>query len=192
MAFDLNKVIEANKTEDGLNVEEVMKAIDNDYVNPIIASKKPNLEKANQEFLGSVMKDLGIDGNTLDDFKVWTKKMGGNTDQFKEENITLSNQLKELKGKYEEVSNEYGKVKQEYATTAQLSKIKDIGIVGEEAEFLQYKLSKQVTEETPFDKLLEEYAKEEQKTKTDQKFVKKNFKSTGGEFMDAFNSRKKY
>lgn len=192
MAFDLNKVLETHKTDEGFNVDEVMKAIDNDYVNPIIASKKPNYEKANQEYLGTVMQELGIEGNSLDDFKVWTKKMGGNTDSIKEENITLSKQLNEIKQQYESVNSEYGKIKQEYATTAQLSKIKDIGVVGEEAEFLQYKLSKQVTEETPFDKLLEEYAKETQKTGTDQKFIKKPFKGNGGEFMEAFNSRKKY
>ena len=192
MEFKLDKVMEANKTEEGYNLEGIMKAIDNDYVNPIVAKNKPNLEKANQEYLGTVMTDLGIDGNTVEDFKVWTKKMGGNTDEIKEANIKLEKELSDMRGNFETVNGEYGKLKSQFATTQQLTKIQALGVVGEEAEFLQYKLSKKVTEENTFDQVLEEYAKDVQKTDTDQKFVKKNFKGGQGEFMDAFNKRKKY
>ena len=192
MAFELNKVMEANKTDDGYNVENIMKAIDNEYVNPIVAKNKPDIDKINSEYLGTVMKDLGINGNTIDEMKVWTKQMGGNTDEIKEQNLTLTTNFKELEVKYNDINEKYGIQQKDLVTNKQVNKIISSGFEADDAEFIQYKLSKQVTEENTFDSLLEDYAKDKQKTKTDNKFVKTNFKKGESEFTSAYKAQKKY
>ena len=192
MKFDLKEVVEQHKTDDGLNYEAVMKSIDEQYVNPIIASKKPNVEKIQAEYVGTIAQDLGIEGNTVDDIKLWAKKMGGNTDEIKEANLTLEKQLKEYKTNFEQVNNEYSTLKQSHTEMQRLSKINGLGILGEDAEFLNYKLSKQVTEEKTFESLLEEYAKENKPSGTTMKFQKKRgFDGGKSDFLQAFEDRKK-
>ena len=59
MKFDLEEAIKQSTQEDGkLDTDKLMGMIDNDYVNPIVASKKPKFdEKAETDFIES----LGID-----------------------------------------------------------------------------------------------------------------------------------
>jgi phenylalanyl-tRNA synthetase alpha subunit len=61
--FNLEEVIKANTGEDGvINFEAIKKAIDNDYVNPIVASNKPNVDEIKAKAQSELFESLGIDG----------------------------------------------------------------------------------------------------------------------------------
>ena len=72
----------------------------------------------------------------------------------------------------------------------QLSKIAALGVDNEEAEFLQFKLSKQVTDEKDFDAVLAEYSKEMKKTTTTNKVLPKRFNGEKSEYLKAYEERK--
>jgi len=178
--YDLKKLIEANTVEGVIDYDKVMGTLDNDYVNPIVA-KKTDKEKLMPEVIANVVKELGIDGESIDDLKLYVKKMGGSTDEIKEANIKLELELKDIKAKYEtEVETRTQletKAKEEY----QINKIKSLGNEDEEqVEFLKYKFNKQVTEEKDFDTVVAEYAKKNN-VKTTTKFIKDDFGKQSGE-----------
>jgi len=116
--------------------------------------------------------------------------MGGSTDEFKEANIKLEKQLKELENKYNiEVETRTtlenaSKLEKEYAA------IKQLGVQDEDQlEFLHFKFNKAVTEEKPYEQVVAEYAKEN-KLKTTTKFIKNEFggnTESGIDISEAFN-----
>lgn len=174
---DIKELVESYKTEDGVNWEEANKAY-NEHINNIVSSKvskevEKAKESAQQEITKSFINDLGIEAEDVDGVKVWAKKMMGNTDEFKEQNIQLEKQLKEAQAKAKEFENNYKQVNNEYTTTKQIQKIIGKGYDPEQAEYLQFKLSKQVNEEQSFDDLLESITEpEETKPKSTNRFVK--------------------
>jgi hypothetical protein len=177
--YDLKKLIEANTVEGVIDYDKVMGVIDNDYVNPIVA-KKTDKEKLMPEVIASVVKELGINGESIDDLKLYVKQMGGSTDSIKEENIKLSLQLKEIQSNYDkEVATRTEletKAKEEY----QVNKIKSLGIEdNDQVEFLKFKFNKQVNDEKDFDTVVAEYAKENG-VKTTTKFIKDDFSNQAG------------
>ena len=177
--YDLKKVIEANTVDDVIDYEKVMSALDNEYVNPIVA-KKTDKEKLIPEAVASIVKDLGIDGESVDDLKLYVKQMGGNTDAIKEENISLTLKLKELENDLNTKAETLTKYENETKAQKQTAKIKSLGIEdAEQIEFLTYKFNKLVTEEKDFDTVVAEYAKEND-VKTTTKFVKDDFGNSQG------------
>jgi len=177
--YDLKKVIEANTVDDVIDYEKVMSALDNEYVNPIVA-KKTDKEKLIPDVVASIVKDLGIDGDSVDDLKLYVKKMGGNTDEVKEENIALTLKLKELENDLNTKVETLTKYENETKAQKQTAKIKSLGIEdADQIEFLTYKFNKLVNEEKDFDTVVEEYAKQND-VKTTTKFVKDEFGDSQG------------
>lgn len=176
--YDLKKVIEANTVDGVINYDGVMGTIDNDYVNPIVA-KKTDKTKLIPEVVADVVKELGIDGTSIDDLKLYVKKMGGSTDEIKEANIKLENELKELKGLYDVEVETRTKIENETRLNKEIAAIKGLGIEDKDAiDFYHYKFNKAVTEEKTFEQVVEEYAKEND-VKTTTRFVKDDFGSGG-------------
>jgi len=187
--YDLKKVIEEFTVDEVVDYDKVMAKLDNDYVNPIVA-KKTDESKLLPKAIAQVVSELGVEGESIDDLKLYVKKMGGSTDEFKEANIKLEKQLKELENKYNiEVETRTtlenaSKLEKEYAA------IKQLGVQDEDQlEFLHFKFNKAVTEEKPYEQVVAEYAKEN-KLKTTTKFIKNEFggnTENGIDISEAFN-----
>jgi len=177
--YDLKKLVEANTVDGVIDYDKVMAGLDNDYVNPIVA-KKTDKEKLMPEVIASVVKELGIDGESIDDLKLYVKKMGGSTDEIKEANIKLEKQLKEIQANYETEVATRTKLENDTKETYQINKIRSLGVEdNDQVEFLQFKFNKQVTEEKDFDAVVAEYAKENG-VKTTTKFIKDDFSNPNG------------
>lgn len=186
---DVKELVESFKNDDGeINWEKANEAY-NKNINDIVVSKvSKETEKAQQEATNKVFNELGIEADTLEDAKVWAKRMNGKTDEFKERNAKLEKQLKELQG----VSDELNKYKQQATQTSQINKLLAKGVDAEQAEFLQYKFNKQVDEDTSFDDIANKYFEEnEPKPKSTNKFVK-NKKTSGDEVDPSIKKRYKY
>jgi len=181
--YDLKSIIETNTVEGVVDYEKVMASVDNDYVNPIVA-KKTDKEKLLNETVSTFVKELGIDGTTVDDVKLYIKQMGGNTDEIKEANIALDLKVKELQGLYDTEVETRTAVEKETLLSKQMESIKGLGVTDkDQLEFLHYKFNKQVTEELPFDTVVSNYAKEN-KVNTDTKFIKDTFGNDGAGGLD--------
>ena len=93
-----------------LELDDVQRTIDNDYVNPIVKkTKEETIEKAKDEIKDSAVNDfvknLKLDGvENVDAFKAYTKRLQSTTEE-KDEIITkYEKELNEIKPKYEELS----------------------------------------------------------------------------------------
>lgn len=154
---DLKAFLEKYKTEDGYDYEAAEQAI-NDDINNIVAKNKPSeetlLEKAQQKLI----EGLGVDASSLDDLKTYIKKMGGNTDEIKEQNLKLEKEYKQLQQEHQQTLDNYNKIQSEYTTKQQLDKVKSLGLKSDdEVEFHHFKVSKLVSEDKDFDTALNEY-----------------------------------
>jgi len=175
--YDLKEVITANTVDDVVDYVKVMELLDNEYVNPIVA-KKTDKEKLSKEAVTSLVKELGIQGESVEDLKLYIKQMGGSTDEAKEANILLELALKELQGKYDGEVDIRTKLETVTKTTNERDAIKALGIEDKDSiDFLHFKLSKLVTDDKDFTKVVEEYAKEKD-VKTTTRFIKDDFGST--------------
>ena len=162
---NIKSLIEQHTNDEGVIDYDSVETAINEEVNNIVAKNKPDTDKLKQDLHGEVAKEiiggLGIEGQTVDDLKLWAKKMAGNTDEFKETNIKLEQELEALKKQYEEVETAKNQIEQEYTTTQQLQKIKQLGVKDDEtAEFVKFKLDKMVSDEKDFDTALDEFRNE--------------------------------
>jgi len=162
---NIKSLIEQHTNDEGVIDYESVETAVNDEVNNIVAKNKPDTDKLKQDLHGEVAKEiisgLGIEGESVDDLKLWAKKMAGNTDEFKETNIKLEQELESLKKQYEEVETAKNNIEQEYTNTQQLQKIKALGVKDDEtAEFVKFKLDKVVGEDKDFDTALDEFRNE--------------------------------
>ena len=162
---NIKSLIEQHTNDEGVIDYDSVETAVNEEVNNIVAKNKPDTDKLKQDLHGEVAKEiiggLGIEGQTVDDLKLWAKKMAGNTDEFKETNIKLEQELEALKKQYEEVETAKNQIEQEYTTTQQLQKIKQLGVKDDEtAEFVKFKLDKMVSDEKDFDTALDEFRNE--------------------------------
>jgi hypothetical protein len=187
--YDLKKVIEANTKEGVIDYEKVMGAIDNDYVNPIVA-KKTDESKLLPKAVSQVISELGINGESIDDVKLYIKQMGGNTDEIKEENLQLTKKLKEIENQYNETVEAKSKLENDFKEKQQTDMlVKKLGIDTstkegqKQLEFYKWDFNKQVDDETTFENVVEKYVKEND-IKTTTKFIKDDFGSGGGKELD--------
>lgn len=159
---NIKSLIEQHTNEEGVVDYEQLETSVNDEINNIVAKNKPDTDKLKEELHGEVtneiIRGLGVEGQSIDDLKLWAKKMAGNTDEFKETNIKLEEELTKAKEELERISQEKQTIEQEYTTTQQLQKIKQLGVADDEtAEFIKFKLDKAVSEDKDFDTALNEF-----------------------------------
>ena len=153
----------------------------NTHVNGIIKKNtSKELEKVKGEAFKTFIQEIGVEAEDLDGVKLWAKKMNGNTDEVKELNIKLEKELKEIKDKYDLSNKELSEFKAQALKSARLNAIVGKGFDNDEAEFIEFKLNKLVTEEKDFDKVLEEYAEENKPKTSTNKFIKTKHKKDDG------------
>ena len=175
--YDLKAIIEANTVDGVIDYEKVMGDIDNGYVNPIVA-KKSDKTKLIPEVTAQLIKELGVEGESIDDLKLYVKQMGGSTDEIKEAKLALDKKYKELEEKYNGEVETRTKYEQEKQEAHRNDLIKGLGITDEkQIEFLKWDFNRKVTEDKDFDTVVAEYAKENDVTTT-TKFVKDTFGPT--------------
>lgn len=162
---DLKALLKQHTTEDGqIDYDGVQEAV-NEEINNIVAKNKPNTEKLKEELKSEVAKEiiggLGIDGESVEDLKLWSKKMGGNTDEVKEQNVLLENELKKAQEELNAISEAKQTLEADLSNRERLSKIKEYGVHDNEtAEFVKFKLDKLVDDTTDFDTALEQFRQE--------------------------------
>lgn len=162
----------------------------NTHINGIIKKNtSKELEKMKDETFKTFVQEVGIEAADLDAVKLWVKKMNGNTDEFKEANIALEKQLKEIEEKYNVTVSELDDFKSKAVTSAQINAIISKGFDAETAELLQIKFSREVTDEKTFDVVLEEYVKEHEPKPDTNKFVKRQRKNGNEEVSESIRKR---
>lgn len=175
--YDLKAIIEANTVEGVINYDKVMGDIDNGYVNPIVA-KKSDKSKLIPEVTAQLIKELGVEGESIDDVKLYVKQMGGSTDEIKEAKLALDKKYKELEAKYNGEVETRTALETKAKDAHELELIKSLGITdAKQIEFMKWDLSRKVTDDKNFDAVVAEYAKENDVTTT-TKFVKDSFGPT--------------
>ena len=162
---NVDKLIEQHTDEEGTIDYEAVEAAINEEVNNIVAKNKPDTGKLKEELKGEVTAELisglGIEGQTVDDLKLWAKKMGGSTDEIKEQNLYLENQLKELTEKYEAADQERRTYQENLRNQEAISKVRKFGVRDDDtAEFIKFKVEKQLTDDVDFDTALENFREE--------------------------------
>lgn len=198
--YDLKKVIEANTVDGVVDYDKVMGVIDNDYVNPIVA-KKADESKLLPKAVSQVISELGIDGESIDDVKLYIKQMGGSTDEIKEENLQLTKRLKEIEGQYNETleaKTKFEKEIQDKNRTNLLVSTLGLDISTKEGqkqlEFYKWDFNNQVNEETTFEDVVKGYAKEHD-IKTTTKIIKDDFGAGNTKDLDigdAWKSKRQF
>lgn len=162
---DIKAIIEKHTDEEGVVDYAALEEAVNSEINGIVAKNKPDTEKLKQELHGEVAKSiisgLGIEGETVDDLKLWAKKMGGSTDEFKEANIKLEQELEKVRNELEEIATAKQELETTLTTKERLGKIKELGVKDDDtAEFIKFKLDKLVSEDKDFDTALNEFKEE--------------------------------
>jgi len=182
---DIKAFIEKHTNEEGVVDYEALQETVNSEINNIVAKNKPDTDKLKQELHGEVAKSiisgLGIEGSTVDDLKLWAKKMGGSTDEFKEANIKLEQELEKTRAELEQIAAAKQELETNLTFKEQLSRIKEYGVKDDDtAEFIKFKLDKIVGEDKDFDTALNEF-REQSPTyfRTKEVTTNKRFDSDG-------------
>ena len=175
--FDIKKLIDTHTTDGEVDYTKVNEELETQNRNIVVKESKKEVEKLKGEQLTNLIKEIGVDGETIDDLKLYIKKLGGSTDEVKEEALRLEKELKELQGKYEEEVNNRTKLEETQKEAKELELIKSLGVTDEkQIKYLKWDLSQQVTDEKDFATVVEEYRKENDITTT-TKFIKDDFGS---------------
>lgn len=145
--FSIEKAIEQSTVDGKLDSKALMKAIDESYVNPIVASKKPDQEKLIADNKEKWIQSFNFEGVANEaQLKAYVK---GTSDEWKE--------------KYSELEKDYNKIKESYSDYDSLQEkvnmydnyamLRNKGITDpEQLEFLTFKIGK-LEGETFTDKL---------------------------------------
>lgn len=162
---NIDKLIEQFTDEEGNIDYQELEAKVNEEVNNIVAKNKPDTSKLREEVKSEVAKELigglGIEGESVDDLKLWAKKMGGSTDEIKEANLNLEKQVKELEEKYSTVAQEKEQYEQNLRAQEAISKVRKYGVKDDDtAEFIKFKVEKQLSDDVDFDTALESFREE--------------------------------
>ena len=175
--FDIKKLIETHTTDGEVDYTKVNEELEEQNRNIVVKEANKEVEKLKGEQLTNLIKEIGVDGETIDDLKLYIKKLGGSTDEVKEEALKLEKELKELQGKYEAEVETRTKYEQEQKEQKELDLIKSLGVEDEkQIKYLKWDLSQKVSDEKDFATVVEEYRKENDITTT-TKFVKDEFGS---------------
>ncbi len=157
---DLKKFLSQFESEDGtVDYKSAEKAL-NENINDIVAKNKPSEDSLMEKAVEKVIGELGIEAKDIDGVKTYIKKMGGSTDEIKEQNLKLEKEVEELRTKYEESEKMKSELETNYTTEQQMNKLRAMGFDDDNAEFIRYKVSKMTDDETDFDAALEKYREE--------------------------------
>ena len=175
--FDIEKLIQQHTNDGEVDYTKINEELETQNRNIVVKESKKEVEKLKDEQLTNLIKEIGVDGETIDDLKLYIKKLGGSTDEVKEEALKLEKQYNELKAEYDKEVESRTKLETAQKEQAELELIKGLGVTDEkQIKYLKWDLSQQVTEEKDFATVVEEYRKTNDITTT-TKFIKDDFGS---------------
>ena len=175
--FDIEKLIQQHTNDGEVDYTKINEELETQNRNIVVKESKKEVEKLKDEQLTNLIKEIGVDGETIDDLKLYIKKLGGSTDEVKEEALKLEKQYNELKAEYDKEVESRTKLETAQKEQAELELIKGLGVTDEkQIKYLKWDLSQQVTDEKDFATVVEEYRKTNDITTT-TKFIKDDFGS---------------
>ena len=129
MGFNLERLIKKYTNEDGgIDYEGVMGEIDNNYVNPIVARNKPNVEEIYEQVARDFLNDLGIENvQDLESFEYFIDNAINGQDDLARENQELLAALQELDEAYEALGMEYESIQGGLEFEDYAKQLKDAG-----------------------------------------------------------------
>ena len=192
--FDIKKLIDSHTTDGEVDYTKVNEELEQQNRNIVVKEANKEIDKIKNETLATLVKGIGIDGETIDDVKLYIKTLGGSTDEVKEAKLKLEAQFKELEDKYNKEVESRSQLENQAKEEKQLALIKGLGITDEKLiKFYKWDFNSKVTDDKTFEQVVEEYAKEND-VKTSTKFIKDQFGASGNEtgidISDAWNSQR--
>lgn len=150
--MNLKDLIEKHTVEGKVNYEEAENAFQT-HVNGIVTKNvKKEVGKKEAEVMTNFISELGIEATDIDGVKKWVGTMTDSATDFQKQTATLQSELDKALKLHNDVSTEYKTFKQD-------TLISNLGVKGEEAEFLKYKFNKNLSDDVTFESQVEEYKK---------------------------------
>ena len=100
--FDIKKLIETHTNDGEVDYTKINEELEQQNRNIVVKESKKEVEKLKEEQLTNLIKEIGVDGETIDDLKLYIKKLGGSTDEVKEQALKLEKEYNELKKQYDQ------------------------------------------------------------------------------------------
>jgi len=165
--FDFRETLKGHLTEedesllDKIDLEGFKKTVDENYVNSIVSYRTNKAKESYEKELApkvqeNILKELGIEGNSVEAAKAWAKRLKANTTEKDEIISKLENEKNEYstyKEKYQQTESELNK----YKTLSEMNKL---GVKPEYQEDVFVLANSRITEE----KGLEDVVKEMRQT----------------------------
>ena len=177
--FDIKSLIDKFTNEGTVDYTKVNEELETQNRNIVIKEASKEVDKIKEETLTNLIKELKVEGSTIEDVKLYIKQIGGSTDEAKEEVIRLTTEYNKLKTDYDTEVETRTTIEAEAKGKKQIELIKGLGITEKkQIEFFQWDFNKQVTDDTSFEDVVTSYAKEND-IKTSTKYIKDDFGSSG-------------
>jgi hypothetical protein len=191
--FDIEKLIATHTNDGKVDYTKINEELEEQNRNIVVKESKKEVEKLKGEQLSTIIKEIGIDGESLDDVKLYIKTLGGSTDEVKEQMLQLEKEKKDLQAKYDQEVKTRTELEETQREFKQTELIKSLGITDEkQIKFIKWDLSQQVSEDKTFEDVFNEF-KEANKDDTTQIFIKDEFgggDSKGLDIKSAFEKRR--
>ncbi len=173
--FNVKDLIDKFTKDGEVDYAKINEELENQNRNIVVKETSKELDRIKEETLSNLIKELNIEGTSVDDVKLYIKQVSGSTDAAKEDVIKLTNEFNKLKKNYDAEVGKRTKLETDLTDKHQTELVRSLGITDEkQIEYFKWDFNKHVDETTTFDDIVKQY-KEENGIKTTQKFVKDEF-----------------
>jgi len=156
--FDIKKLIESFTVDGEVDYTKANEELEKQNRNIVVKEASKEVEKLKEEQLTNLIKEIGVDGESINDVKLYIKTLGGSTDEVKESLLAAEKAYKDLEVKYNAEVDTRTKLETTQKEQAQIDLIKGLGVTDEkQIKYLKWDFNSQVTEEKDFAKVVEEY-----------------------------------
>jgi len=161
MGFDLEQILKDNTKEGIIDIQKVKQLIDNDYVNPIVAKNKPNIEKLKAEARDSAVNDFIKEQSikdviNIDQFSAYVKTLNSTSTELTEKNIRYKTERDDLKTKYEESSKSNIELNSNITSLERKGKIIDSGFNSKYTKHVLSEIDSRLTEDNTIEDVITE------------------------------------
>lgn len=150
MKFNIEQAIEQSTLDGKLDAKKLMEFVDTDYVNPIVAKNKPDLDKITLEAKEQWIIDLGFESVTNESqLKAYVKK---SADETKEDYANLQTEYNTFKDSVKD----YDDLKKAKTNNAREKTFNKDNFNGD-IEYAMFKINQQVNDDKDYDTAYAEY-----------------------------------
>lgn len=183
--FNIEDLLAKHTTEGEVDYTKVNEELEVQNRNIVAKEANKEIDKIKDEVLSTVIKELGIEGTSIDDVKVYIKQVSGSTDEAKEEVIKLTTEYNKLKKQFEEEVNTRTQLETSVKDKTQTELLKSkLGLEDDkQIEFFKWDFNKKLDDDTTFEDVVNTYIKENQ-IKPGVKIIKDDFGAKGTSDLD--------